>query len=729
MKKPISLVTFLIFINCITLFAQSKEISGRVIGQDDGESIPGVSVKIKGTTIGTVTNFDGTYTLSVPEDAQTIVFSCVGMKSTEVNIDGRFTIDIIMDIDIFGLGDIIITGYTTQTRESLTGSVSTIDKDKIKTSASSNIISHLQGQVSGVTITSDNTPGSENIMVRVRGFGTINDNDPLYIIDGVPVEPRYNLNPSDIESISILKDASAAAIYGTRGANGVVIITTTHGHSGEKLNVNFSLRTGVTYPLTQYNVLNTQEFGEILWMQARNTGYTPGVDFNHPQYGSGPIPVIPDYIFPAGTFEGDPSANPELYEFPDYPICRANKTGTDWYDEIYRVAPSREYNFSVKGGSENARYAFSGNYLDEKGYVIYTGFKRISFLNNLDVRFTKWFKAGESIQVFYTDHSGDLNNGENNVIQQASLANPIIPLYDIMGNFAGAKAPGTVSDGPVANLYRSRNNTERHYRILGNIFGEINFFKGLVFKSLLGYNVDILNHTIYRLAWLESSSPGIDELYERYNSEFQWNWYNTLSYATKIANVHNLNMILGTEAIEYNGQWYDAGRSKYFSTDPDYMKLDSGEINQINSGSGTEWSLYSLFGRLNYDYRGKYFLDFTLRRDGSSRFGPGNRYAVFPAFSVAYTLTEEDFMAGMRGWLDFFKLRFGWGQSGNDRIGNYNIYSTYTANNHHAAYDINGTNTSSIVGFQPSTMGNKDVTWETTSTMNGGLDAIFLNNT
>ena len=172
MKKPISLVTFLIFINCITLFAQSKEISGRVIGQDDGESIPGVSVKIKGTTIGTVTNFDGTYTLSVPEDAQTIVFSCVGMKSTEVNIDGRFTIDIIMDIDIFGLGDIIITGYTTQTRESLTGSVSTIDKDKIKTSASSNIISHLQGQVSGVTITSDNTPGSENIMVRVRGFDT-----------------------------------------------------------------------------------------------------------------------------------------------------------------------------------------------------------------------------------------------------------------------------------------------------------------------------------------------------------------------------------------------------------------------------------------------------------------------------------------------------------------------------------------------------------------------------
>ncbi len=350
----------------------------------------------------------------------------------------------------------------------------------------------------------------------------------------------------------------------------------------------------------------------------------------------------------------------------------------------------------------------------------------------MDARFTKWLKAGESIQISYVNEFGNLDDdGEGTPISQAYRAQPICPVRDIMGNFAGSKAASMGNfENPVAQLYRARNNNGKYFRALGNVFAEVNILQGLSFKSLLGYNVGQWNYMGYSLANPEMSEPSfIDDLSVDGNYSFQWNWYNTLAYVTTFANVNHLNVILGTEAIENKYQWMSAARSQYFSTDPKYMQLSSGEIAMTNSGSGSEWSLFSLFARASYDYNGKYMAEATVRRDGSSRFGPENRYATFPAFSVAWALTEEDFMAGTRGWLDFLKVRFGWGQSGNDRIGEYNIFSTYATNNYTAAYDINGTNTSAIVGFQPDVRGNPKVTWEATSTIDGGLDAIFLNNT
>lgn len=730
MKRLTLLLSLLVF-SSITLLAQVREISGRVTDADNGEPLPGVAVLIKGTTVGTITNIDGVYTLSIPEDAQTLVFTYVGMKTVEENIGGRMAIDLAMVPDVFGLGDIIVTGYATQTRASLTGSVSTMEEDKMELSTAPSALSRIQGQVSGVNVTMANTPGGD-ATVRVRGLGTINDNNPLYIIDGVPAGPGNTLNPNDIESVTVLKDASSAAIYGTRGANGVIIITTKHGRAGEKTNINVSLRTGLTKAVNQYDMLNTKEYGEILWLIARNKGLVPGVNYSHAQYGSGATPVIPDYILPAGAFEGDPAADPALYTYPDYVIFKANKQGTNWYDEIYRNAKYNEVDLSVSGGSENVTYAFSGNYLDEEGILIHTSFKRFTFRSNTDARFTKWMKAGQSLQVSLTDELGNLgDNGEGTVISQAYRSQPIIPVYDIMGNFAGSKAPQMGnSANPVAILYRDRFDNGKNYRVLGNLFAEINILQGLSFKSLFGYNINQWNSKDYNIANFEMSEPNRIDGFSAYASNtLQWNWYNTLSYVTTIANSHHLNVILGTEAIESRWQEMGAGRSQYFSIDPNYMQLNSGEINQTNYGTGSEWALFSIFGRLNYDYQGKYLLDFTLRRDGSSRFGAENRYATFPAVSVAWALTEEDFMAGTRGWLDFLKLRLGWGQAGNDRIGEYNVFSTYATNNYHAAYDINGTNTSSVAGFQPDRMGNPAVTWESTSTLDGGLDAIFLNNT
>ena len=729
--KRLTFLIALLVLSSVALLAQVREISGRVTDADNGEPLPGVAVLIKGTTVGTITNIDGVYTLSVPEDAQTLIFTYVGMKTVEENIGGRMAIDLAMAPDVFGLGDIIVTGYATQTRASLTGSVSTMEEENMTLTNSSSALGRIQGQVSGVNVTMANTPGGDAI-VRVRGLGTINDNSPLYIIDGVPTGPENQVNPNDIESITILKDASSAAIYGTRGANGVIIITTKHGRAGEKVNINLSVRTGITKAVNQLDLVNTEEYGEALWMQARAKGLTPGVDYSHPQYGDGATPVIPDYILPAGASEGGAGTDPALYNYPDYVIFPASTPGTNWYDEIYQNGKYNEVDMSVSGGTENATYSFSGNYLNEDGILIHTNFRRITFRSNTDARFTKWLKAGQSLQVSYTDASGDLgDNGEGTTISNCYRMQPIIPVRDIGGNFAGTKAPamGNAAN-PVATLYRARNNFDKNYRVLGNVFAEINILQGLSFKSLLGFNIYQTNGKYYTMPTYEASEPNfVNGLSVSNSNGLQWNWYNTLSYVTTIANAHHLNVIVGTEAVENTSEWSGAGRSQFYSTDPNFMQLDVGEINQTNYGSASEWSLFSLFGRLNYDYLGKYLLDVTVRRDGSSRFGAENRYATFPAFSVGWAVTEEDFMAGTRGWLDLLKVRFGYGLSGNDRIGNYNIYSTYGTDIMHSAYDLNGTNTSSVQGFQPSTIGNPDVTWETTSTLDGGLDAVLLNNT
>jgi TonB-linked SusC/RagA family outer membrane protein len=738
LMKRLTFLLSLLVLSTVTILAQVREISGRVTDADNGEPLPGVAVLIKGTTVGTITNVDGVYTLSVPADAQTLVFTYVGMKTMEENIGGRLAIDVAMAPDVFGLGDIIVTGYATQTRASLTGSVSTMEEDKMTLSTAPSAMSRIQGQVSGVNVTMSNVPGG-SATVRVRGLGTINDNNPLYIIDGVPAGPGNEVNPNDIESITVLKDASSAAIYGTRGANGVIIITTKHGRAGEKTNVNVSVRTGITKAVNKYDLVNTEEYGEMLWISARAQGLEPGLHpvgdplyYSHPQYGDGVNPVVPDYILPAGAMEGDVGTDPTLYSYPSYVIFKASKPGTDWYDEIYRTAKYNEADLSVSGGTENATYAFSGNYLNEEGILKHTDFQRITFRSNTDARFTKWLKVGQSLQVSYTDEGGNRDdNGEGTVISFAYRCQPIIPVRDIGGRFAGSKAPGMGNaSNPVAILYRSRNNYSKTYRALGNVFAEINFLQGLSFKSLLGYNLYQGNSKYYTLATWEASEPNrLDGLSVDRSNGLQWNWYNTLSYVTTIANAHHLNVILGTEAIENNSEWMGAGRTQYYSTDPKYMQLDRGEINFTNYGSGEAWSLFSIFARVNYDYMGKYLLDATVRRDGSSRFGPENRYATFPAFSVGWAITEEDFMAGTRNWLDNLKVRFGWGLSGNDRIGNYNTYSTYGTDIMHSAYDMNGTNTSMVQGFQPSSIGNPDVTWESTSTLDGGIDAIFLNNT
>lgn len=704
-------------------YAQTA-VTGTVTGED-GVGIPGVSIVIVGTTQGTITDIDGNYTLTVPEGAEKLTFSYIGMLTQEVEIAGQSTINVVMKADVIGVDEVVVVGYGTQMKEELTGAVSTVSAEKLESTSETSVASRLQGQVAGVTVTSANRPGAD-ATIRIRGIGTIRDSNPLYIIDGVPAGPGNNIPPGDIESISVLKDASSAAIYGTRGANGVVIITTKRGRANQQPNISFSVRTGVTKATNQYDLLNTQEYAEAVWLTAANQGVAP----NHAQYGSGSSPVIPDYILPAGAMNGE--VDESAYSYPDNVFFKANKQGTDWYDEIYQTGIIQEYDLSVSGGGKNSTYAFSANYLDEEGILKWTEFKRYTMRLNSDAKFNDWLKVGESLQVVYIDESGNFgDNGEGTAISHAYRSQPIIPVYDISGEeFAGSKASemGNAAN-PVQILWDSRNNKGKWMRILGNAFAEVTLMEGLTAKTLFGANMGQWNYKGYVLPTYERSEPNtVNGVDANSNYSIQWNWSNTLNYNTTFNDVHKLNVLVGTEAVEETYQSLNASRRVYFSEDPNYMQLDSGESNKENSGNAWGWSLFSVFGRANYNYMGKYYLEGTVRRDGSSRFSDENKYAVFPAASAAWAVSEESFMQGSRSWLDMLKLRLGWGMSGNDRIGNYNSYSTYSTDSYKASYAIDGSNTSAVSGFKPNTLGSEDVTWETTTTLNLGIDANMLDN-
>ncbi len=715
----------LFFSTSLGVLAQQRTVNGTVTDQL-GATLPGVTVSVKGTITGTTTDMDGNYSLSVSGPDVVLVYSYVGFITEEINVEDNTEINVTLMPSIQMLSEMVVVGYGTRMKEELTGAVSSVSSQQLMESTAPSAVSRLQGQVSGVTITQANRPGGDAI-IRIRGIGTINNSEPLFVIDGVPTGPGNNINPNDIESISILKDAASTAIYGTRGANGVVIITTKRGQFNQKPTINFSVKTGANQAITQYDMLNTSEYAEAVWLSFKNRGVAP----THAQYGSGATPVIPDYILPAGAMNGDASVDPSLYRYPDYQIFEANKEGTNWYDEIYRTGIMQEYDLSVTGGGENSNYAFSGSYLNEDGFIIHTNFNRYTFRMNADARLNDWFKVGESLQAVYIDENGRFtDNAEDSPISDAYRTQSIIPVYDLGGNFAGSRASNMGNaENPVARLYRSRNNNGKYVRLLGSTHGEVNLLENLTFKTLLGFNYGQWNYKGHIIPNFEHSEPnGINGLDVNSNFSLQWNFTNTLNYKTKIGDNQRIEFLLGTEAVENYYRFLNASRRQFFSEDPNYMQIDAGEANRDNSGNTEEWALLSQFARVNYDLNYKYFVEATVRRDGSSRFAADKRYGIFPALSAAWAISEEGFMSGTENWLDMLKLRLGWGQSGNDQIGLYNSYTTFRSDAYRSSYDLGGTNTSAVPGFQPSALGNQDVSWEATTTYNLGLDASFFSN-
>ncbi|MCG8308796.1 MAG: TonB-dependent receptor [Cytophagales bacterium] len=719
-KGIIQIILIITGFGCFPLMAQ-KTITGKVTDENNS-GLPGVNVVVKGTLNGTVTDASGFYNIELTEESPVLVFSSVGFVSEEIVVGNRAVIDMILLPDITALEEIVVIGYGTRQKEALTGSISDVGTEKLELNPIGNVTQSLQGMAAGVTVTSSNRPGSD-AKIRIRGLGTINNNNPLWVIDGAFATGGINqISPSEIESITILKDAASTAIYGARGANGVILVTTLKGNKSQKPQINFNARLGTIRNNKKYDMLDVDEFGEMLWLQSKNSGVVP----THPQYGSGPEPRVPKYLIPAGADQADLST----YDIVNNPITAANPEGTDWYNEIYNPGLTQEYTMSVTGGSENTKYGFGLGYLDENGMVRQTGFERFTFRSNISTNVTKWLEVGQNFGLSHTNTWGyQTEGGSNSTFGQLLELTDIMPVYDVMGNWAPvSRIVGLQAhNNPVAEAERGKDITRKNLGILGNAYAKISLMDNLSFTSLFGINFDD-----YRLKEPLEANPESyiarpdHQLTEASSVSRLWNWSNTINYTTTIKEKHNLDLLLGAEAISNTSNNFSATREKFFLTTEDYWVLNAGEGDMRNSGSASDWSTMSYFGRIHYEYDNKYLVDATVRHDGSSRFGKDNRWGTFPSFALGWVLSNENFMSGSTNWLDYLKVRASWGQSGNDQIGNYNGFTTFRTNPEFSYYPVTGSNNSIVSGFESAAFGNPNAKWETTTTINFGFDATLF---
>ncbi len=711
-------IAFFLF-SALMLNAQTMTVTGTIVDESNVPLI-GANILVKGTTKGAVTDFDGNYSISVNQ-GDVLVVSYTGYQTKEVTVGSSSTINITLAEDAQALDEVILIGYGTRKKADVVSAVSTVDKDFLEQQPSSDATRALQGSASGVTVVASARPGQQ-AQIRIRGLGSINGNSPLFIVDGVQggtVPP-----PDQIESIQVLKDASSTAIYGARGASGVILVTTKSGRKGQAAKIQFNVRTGIGTNNAKYDLVTDPTLiGQMLWLEQTNDGITP----NHPHFTFNPSDIngtrVNDYLFPNGASIGDPSTDPSLYQERTYPITLTNQNGTDWLDELYRSALMQDYNLSVTGGSEKTTYAFNAGFFNEEGVFKYNGFKRYAFRSNIDSQLTDWLTVGQRLGATLSESSG--NTVGFNAIAETS---PLIPVFDIAGNYAGGVVGGNLNDGPnpLGNNFRERKDLRKTLNLTGNFYIEITPVKDLKVKSLFGYNMNWFSGKDPRFGDPENTNGSfVNTLSETRNNSLTWNFTNTISYSKTISDIHNVDFLVGMESTKFDFDQIQAGRAGFISTNDDFYFLSSGAEAVTNGSDAATWSLFSLFARGFYSYDDKYIFEGTIRRDGSSRFGANNRYGYFPAASLGWVLSKESFMEGTSNWLSQLKLRAGWGLSGNDQIGNYNGFTTFGSGLGNSYYGIGGGDNTISLGYQSTAFGNPDAKWETTESINFGLDAAI----
>lgn len=729
LKYGLVLLVGLLFIQ-IDTFAQARTIKGRVTDAGDGSAVPGVTVSLKGTTTATQTNADGEYSISVPGSNSILVFSFVGMVQQEVATGSRSQIDVVLQSDQALLDEVVVIGYGTVKKKDLSGAVSVVKVSELVEQPSANITNQLQGRASGVTIIGTGSPG-EAPRVTIRGINSFGNNSPLYIVDGVPYGDVNNFNPNDIESMQVLKDAGAASIYGSRAANGVIIITTKRGKGKVKVNYDTYYGTQQAKKGNVWNLLNPQEMADLKWLMLKNGG----AELTDQQYGTGATPVLPNYIAPAGANtvnEALYKVNP-FYTDPNeeggfYRIVKANKEGTDWFHEIFKNAPQQSHNLSVSGGGQQGAYLFSMNYFNQEGNLLNTYLKRYTVRANTSFNVNKHIRVGENVQVSFTDNPRSNVLQEGTAIGMAFRQQPIIPVYDINGNFAGSFGPGLGNArNPVAIRERAKYNKGNTTQIVGNVFAEADILKDLVFRTNFGGSTWSYFGNYFNYPEYENAENGKTNSYgEDASTGFAWNWSNTLTYEKQFNSVHNVKVMVGTEANKYSGRSVGGRTLSYFSFDPDFTNLTTGSGTQTNYSNRSMEALFSYFGRVDYTFNSKYILSATLRRDGSSKFV--QNYGTFPAVSAAWNIKEEDFLQGA-SWLSDLKIRGGWGTMGSQsNVNAMNQFTVYNQNRASSFYDINGTGNSTVMGFRKDRIGNPDAIWEEVENTNIGFDAGLFNN-
>lgn len=726
MKKTF-LIALLFVIACITAQAQDLQVSGTVISKTDGEPIIGASVVEVGNNInGTITDIDGNFSLSVKKDAQ-LTISYVGFKSQTVKASSMLNIS--MEEDSEMLEEIVVTGYTTQRKADLTGAVSVVSTEALKTHSDPDPMKALQGKVAGMTITGNGSP-SGTATVRIRGIGSFNSSqDPLYVIDGVPTNMALNsLNANDIESMQVLKDAASASIYGSRASNGVVIITTKKGKKADKIKVDFSANLTAQFYTSQslMKVCNSSEYATAMAQAALNDGLDP-------------ITYASNYGLNLNASNGTPITvwNPKTEQYVDYVVnglydgfINSKKTmrysDTDWLNEISRTGFSQNYDLSISHANEKHSAMFSLGYKKNKGILKYTDFENISARINSSYNINKYLTIGENFTVTYSSQV-DCAPMEN-----ALKMAPIVPVYEYESeNFAGPVGGMSDRQNPLREQYHNRNNKLSYWRLFGNGFIEIKPAKGLMLRSNFGldvYNsfINAMTHTFHS----DIVNNDIAKTTLSNRNEVNWTWSNTANYNFKIANKHDITILAGVELSKQSLIDFSAYSEGYALEDVDYMWPNAATGTMKNNGAKVGYRLASFFGKIDYNYEDFILASFTIRRDGSSRFGKDHRWGTFPAATLGFRVSK--FFD--KKWMDDWKIRFSWGQTGNQAIDNNAQFGLYVVDYGldrvtSTAYDIflqgSGTFPS---GYRATQLANPNLKWESAQQYNIGTDFTLLNN-
>lgn len=702
--------------------------SGKVAGEN-GEPLPGVTVLEKGSpNRSTLTDENGAFSIKISSKSSTIVFSYVGYKTIEMPASQLEGALVSMSRDKLNLDEVVVTGYVSQKKADLTGAVSVVNVSQIATNPTGSAMRALQGRVAGMSVAANGSP-DPTATIRIRGEGTLNNNNPLYIIDGTPTTRSMGeLAMMDIESIQVLKDASSASIYGSRAANGVIIITTKKGKKGTVINFTASYTTvSSRKPL---NLMNTEQRGIAQYWAIKNDN--PNADPN--VVGIGGIYNYVDHKDANGNFVLDQVT---WREYLDPATQTMKSADTDWQKEILRRGQVQQYNLSFSNGNENGHVFFDLDYYNNQGTIKGSYFNRYSARINSDYSFlNKHVKVGENLSISKwrrSTHIGDGNLGSTKSLMS------IVPVHTVDGVGWGGPIGG-MSDrqNPVRLIEDNLQNYQDLLRLFGNVYANVEIIKGLTFQSSVGLD---LTGSWQRTMDLTYTSGFLSENRSKVTQssgyDLNWNNSNVLRYVLDKGS-HNVDVMLGQESIGFQGNGYWASRRVYALETPNYMQLDRGESERDNGGNQSKNAMSSWFGKLNYNFDGRYLASFTLRKDASSVFGASNRWATFPAFSLGWVISNEKFMGGLSPTLSHLKLRYGWGQNGNSQIDNYAAFQMYEFLydinsvwdwNWGTAYDFSGQGGNLPSGFRRTQRGNPNLKWETTSQHNIGVDFGLFNST
>ena len=732
-----NLLTILILL-CVAfpVFAQNAEIKGVVVSGSDNFPLPGVNVVVKGTTNGTMTDIDGRFTLNAPEGS-VLSISYIGFKPQEIAANASRTMNIVLQEDMEMLDEVVVVGYGVQKKSVVTAAISRVTAEDLSSSKPSRVEDVLKGKVSGVQITqSSGQPGADS-KVRIRGIGTVNDSNPLYIVDGMPVGGGINyLNPADIQSVEILKDAASAAIYGTRGANGVILVTTKSGTKG-KTTINYDVSYGWQNPWKKKSVLDAREYMTIMNESQINDG-------NAPRYAQSEI--------------------------------LSSGAGTDWQEETFNYnAPVQNHQVSINGGNDKMQYFLSLGYYNQEGiiggdygksnydrwsvrsnstYEVFEDIER-SFLNKLRVGVNVGYSRGTSTGI-------EANSEYGSILGSALTFNPLVPVYadEATARAIQAQYPYAVTDkdgrvfsipptgfqeiaNPVGMLNQPRSEKNNDDKLVGSFFAELDVLPGLKFKSSYGFDLAFWGRDGYEFPhFLATQGKNITQssVWSEMNRGYTWLVENVMTYSNTFAEKHNVTAVLGQSGQKYTTRQLGGSDYNLLENDPNKANINSAiadrdEERVYGSTGGFNYeTLASYFGRVDYNYDERYMLQATIRRDGSSRFGANNKWAIFPAVSVGWNVLNEQFLIDTKPvWFDALKFRFSWGKNGNQSIGNFRYTSLMDGGQNYyfgGGYAVASESKNGVMqyGTSPAAIPNPNVKWEESEQIDLGFDARLFNN-